>query len=479
MISKVFSLKKKRRITKLLPFIFSFLSSAIGIILNFILARAFGSDNYGEIQYLVSLATTASSFMTFGLSWIVVRDAKNENRSSQIINSVFTIFFFLAIFEAPIVFFTLYNFTKITHDNYLFSLLVVIVAVIIGTNTLGASYFQGRGKYHISILVSNFFPKLCMLIMTIFFLVIGKIMNFQENYLIFYLIFYGISSLIILKKLFKKTEIKITKSEGLSIFFFFGVTMTYSLSGELTKIFQTTFFNNPASTGIISLSITLIAFVGIITNVITDMIKPYFAKLKRENDYEGILNTYRLNTRLTSYICIPFYIFMITQGSKFLSFFGPSYTIYPYLIIMLAFRSLVADITGPSGTMLSMIGKEKIELINGFINIGTFVLFAFIFSNDEVYGLCFALLLSTIVVNITKYIEVWVLFRKTPLDIKTLITLLVIAVIDFFAIFFLKFIGNMWIWLIVAISVGLLTIGVNFLVSLYRKDLRAFFKINV
>ena len=479
MISKVFSLKKKRRITKLLPFIFSFLSSAIGIILNFILARAFGSDNYGEIQYLVSLATTASSFMTFGLSWIVVRDAKNENRSSQIINSVFTIFFFLAIFEAPIVFFILYNFTKITHDNYLFSLLVVIVAVIIGTNTLGASYFQGRGKYHISILVSNFFPKLCMLIMTIFFLVIGKIMNFQENYLIFYLIFYGISSLIILKKLFKKTEIKITKSEGLSIFFFFGVTMTYSLSGELTKIFQTTFFNNPASTGIISLSITLIAFVGIITNVITDMTKPYFAKLKRENDYEGILNTYRLNTRLTSYICIPFYIFMITQGSKFLSFFGPSYTIYPYLIIMLAFRSLVADITGPSGTMLSMIGKEKIELINGFINIGTFVLFAFIFSNDEVYGLCFALLLSTIVVNITKYIEVWVLFRKTPLDIKTLITLLVIAVIDFFAIFFLKFIGNMWIWLIVAISVGLLTIGVNFLVSLYRKDLRAFFKINV
>jgi len=170
---------------------------------------------------------------------------------------------------------------------------------------------------------------------------------------------------------------------------------------------------------------------------------------------------------------------MITQGSKFLSFFGPSYTIYPYLIIMLAFRSLVADITGPSGTMLSMIGKEKIELINGFINIGTFVLFAFIFSNDEVYGLCFALLLSTIVVNITKYIEIWVLFRKTPLDIKTLITLLVIAVIDFFAIFFLKFIGNMWIWLIVAISVGLLTIGVNFLVSLYRKDLRAFFKINV
>ena len=138
MISKVFSLKKKRRITKLLPFIFSFLSSAIGIILNFILARAFGSDNYGEIQYLVSLATTASSFMTFGLSWIVVRDAKNENRSSQFINSVFTIFFFLAIFEAPIVFFILYNFTKITHDNYLFSLLVVIVAVIIGTNTIAS-----------------------------------------------------------------------------------------------------------------------------------------------------------------------------------------------------------------------------------------------------------------------------------------------------------------------------------------------------
>jgi hypothetical protein len=122
--------------------------------------------------------------------------------------------------------------------------------------------------------------------------------------------------------------------------------------------------------------------------------------------------------------------------------------------------------------MLSMIGKEKWELFNGIVNLISFVLFAYIFSNDIIYGLCYALLFSTLLVNILKYIETWILFKQNPLDIKTITTLIIVFCVDFCAIFFLRNIDNWILWLIVGIVVGIITIGTNFLITLYRDDFR-------
>ena len=118
-----------------------------------------------------------------------------------------------------------------------------------------------------------------------------------------------------------------------------------------------------------------------------------------------------------------------------------------------------------------MKGKEKWELYNGFLYFAVYIAAVFIFSYDKVYGLSFALLFAQIVVNIAKYIETWIIFKRNPLDIKTIFTLLIILVVDFGIVFILRFLQlSLYLWMAIGIVVGVGIVILNcFILSLYRK----------
>ncbi len=470
---------KSEKFKNILPFIFSIISAFFGFGFNFVLARFLGSSVYGDLQYLVSIATTFSSFFVFGLSYFVIREAKNSVHNGQLMDKVFTFFFFLLAFLTPILFYILYNYTTGLENNLNLSLLILAVAIVMSVNTLGASYYQGIGKYHESIFIENILPKLAMFVLTFVFLGFGKLVYFSENYLLYYLVIYGLIAIFILRKFFHKLSLTLTKKEYLSISFFFGVTITYSLTTNLTKIFQGAFFNNSQVLGVISVSLSMLQLLSVVTGVVNNLTKPLYAKLKREGDISGLIDIYRLSTRVNSYVCIPFYIFLITQSENFLLFFGSSYTIYPLILIILTTQSAVNELSGPTGTMLSMTGNEKYELLNGAIKLGVFSICCFIFSYDPIYGLCNALLVSEIIVNLTKYIEVWAIFKRSPMNVKTIFGMLLICLFDFLAIFFLRYISNYWLWFVISLVVGLAVICANFIVGLHKNDFKKIMKIGV
>lgn len=454
----------------ILPYLLSSIGFLLGIVLNFILARVLGAEQYGEIQYSLSIAMTFSSIIIFGLTWYVIREAKSDKHQGQLMNKAFSLMFTIAIFVLPILYHIITNYLGYGVTSLTVSIL--ITAVVMSINSLGSAYFQGMGKYSITLIIDNIVPKLFILIVTIIFMAISQMELFQKLYINFYLLIYGIVAIIILKLTYKKINLKFNKNELISISFFFGVTITYSLTTNLMKVFQGSLYDDKVALAIISISLILVGFINIFTNVIMNIAKPLFARLRRENNESELINAYRFITRVTCYISVPFYIFLLTQGQNFLYIFGKSYLQYPTIIILLSAKAFVADISGPNGTMLSMIGKEKWELFNGIVNLISFVLFAYIFSNDIIYGLCYALLFSTLLVNILKYIETWILFKQNPLDIKTITTLIIVFCVDFCSIFFLRNIDNWIIWLIVGIVVGIITIGTNFLITLYRDDFR-------
>ena len=70
--------------TNLKTYFLSIASSIIGIGLNFFLAHVLQAEAYGEIQYLVSISTTISNFLLFGLSSFLIKESKNINNKNSI-----------------------------------------------------------------------------------------------------------------------------------------------------------------------------------------------------------------------------------------------------------------------------------------------------------------------------------------------------------------------------------------------------------
>lgn len=465
-------LNKFKKVRNIAIYLLSFTASLIGIGLNFFLARVLEAEYFGRIQYLVALSTTCSQLLIFGLNMFLIRESKNEKQRGEVVNKCFSLFLGIVLFFVPIIYFVLSHYVSVTSNNLLISSLVTIVAVLMGANTLITSYFQGSGKYHLSIIFENLLPKLMLLITAVVFLLIGKMMDFQDNYLIFYIIFYSIIAIPFIVILFRKINFSFTRAELGSVVFFFGVTVTYSLGNNLTKVLQGGFYKNNIALGIISVSISIISLVRVFTSVLDNMIKPIFAKKGRENDIDGLLETYRFETRTNSYVSIPLFLFFVFNPTHFLSIFGDSYLEYPRILTIIALANAVSDLTGSNGTLLAMTGKERWELFNGLLYFGVYFLSIFVFSFDKVYGLCYALLVAQISVNIAKYVEVWLIYKHNPLNNKTLISILITILINGIPIFALQYLSiNNVLWLVVGGCIGVVLVILNFFViSLYRKN---------
>ena len=464
-------MKSRVRLKNIWIYILSFSASAFGIALNFFLARVLEADLFGKLQYLIALCTTCSQLLIFGINSFLIREAKNEKRNKSLVSDCYTLFFVIVLFVAPIMFYFLYNHVAYTSFNFVLTILVIAVSFLMGLSALISAYYQGSDKYHISVILENLIPKFILFALSVLFFAIGKIFEFQKNYLLIYLIIYLAIAIPLFIKTFRGFSFKLKLVDIKSICFFFGVTATYSLGNNLTKVLQGGLYKNTVALGIISISLSIVSLVTIFTNVLSNIIKPIYAKKSREKDADGLLNDYRFNTRLNSYICIPLYLFFILHARNFLYIFGESYTVFPVILILIALTNMINDLTGPNGTMLSMIGKEKWELFNGLLYFAVYFACVFIFSFDEITGLCFALLIGQIAVNVAKFLEISVIFKKFPLDLKTIFTELLIIGVNFGVIFVLRFISSFALWLVLGILVGIVLVFVNcFILSFYRKS---------
>lgn len=449
---------------------FSLISACVGIGLNFFLAKVLEAEKYGELQFYVSLSVLLANIFIFGLNSFLIREAKNNEQKSNVLNKCFTLYFLIFLFVLPIVFFVLYNFVSRTSSNAFLIFAIICVSFLMGISMLFTSYWQGSGKYHLSILFENFIPKFVLLILAILFFAFGKIFEFSEKYLLFYIIVYGAIAIPLSVHLIKGLNLSFRRSELISLLFFFGVAFTYNIGNELTKVLEGGLYNNNIVLATIAISTSIINLVSIFTNVLNNLTKPIFAKYARENNIDDLMDVYRFNTRMNAYIAVPFYLFFVFFSSNFLSLFGETYLQYPMILTIMAIANAVVTLTGPNGTMLAMTGHEKWELFNGLLYFGVYIAFVFVFSFDPIYGLTIALLLGQIIVNVAKFIETAIIFKRIPLDGKTLLSILIVLVVNGGLIFALSFIKIFWLWLVVGIILGICLILCNiFVITLYRK----------
>lgn len=474
------TISHKLKTTNIKAYIFSIFATVIGLSLNFLLARVLQAEKYGSLQFIVSLFSTISSILIFGFTSFIVREVGTSNNPKTIMSNCYSLYIALSIFLFPIIFYVLFNYIGQTNGDCFNCVLIILTAFLMGIDSLFTSYFLGKGKYHFSIVFETILPKGIILLFSIISFALNKVSIIYNNYLLIYFSIYLIISLLALIKLFRGFNISFKKEDIITISFFYGTTITYSLTSNMVKVLQGAVYNNNVALAIISVSSSIIALVNVFTNVLNNITKPIYAFHYKRNDIDSLIKTYRFATRTNSYIAMPLFLFFITQGFHFLSFFGDSYLEYPLIIVILSISSMVSCITGPNGTMLSMAGKEKYELFNGVTHFSVFIVSAFLFSFNPVYGLCFSFLFSEITVNILKFVEVWFFYKRPPLDIKTILSLSIILVVDFGCIFFLRYIDKTIVWFSVGLIVGIAVVVLNFILSFYgRKDFKMLLKSNL
>lgn len=464
----------------LCTYFLSVLASIFGVALNFSLAKILKAEAYGNFQFYISIITTTSNFLIFGLNTFLIREAKNNKVATDIFSKCVSLYTCTFLFGLPIIYFVLNNFVLENDKGFLFAITLIFVSFLFGLNVLISSYNQGKGKLHLSIIFETLIPKLFLTLSVFILLFFGKINFFEENFLVFYLIIYFVIVTFFIIKLFKKISFSFSFADIKSIVFFFGITINYTLASNLTKVFQGVVFNDFITLGIISISLSVMNLVDVFTNVFTNICKPIFAKLHREGKGEQILDLYNLNTRVSSYIALPMYIFLFSQSANVLLFFDESYIAHPEIMQILVLYSAVSCLTGPNGTMLSMTGKEKWEFFNGVIYVVSFLGFVVLFRNDPILGLSLSLCLGQVVVNIAKYIEVWTFSKKPPLSLKTILILVLVCLVDFALIFWLRFLNNYILWIILSVLMVLTSILLNTIIlPITRKDVREMLKLKL
>lgn len=125
----------------------------------------------------------------------------------------------------------------------------------------------------------------------------------------------------------------------------------------------------------------------------------------------------------------------MVQSQSLLSLVDSGYAPYFLLLILMSAGTLFANVTGPNGGMLAMANHEKIEIVNGIINIAVFVICAFAFRFLDQYlgggtGLALATLVAIFLVNLVKLIEIRVVYKTNPYPLQLVVHLLILMVVS-------------------------------------------------
>lgn len=438
---------------KLFPIIISGVIAVISFLTTFLIAKPLGPVIYGRLQTYVGTIQTLSLVSSLGLNLFFTKKIQFEHNKKGFFTKWFLLMCFWSLIIFPLYFLIAVFWLK-TISNHLFILFVCIASFFNGVVIIVSGYYLGNYQPTKSSIFESLIVKLGLFLFSLICVTVLNIVNdFPEYYLIGYLIIYIVLGVYFIIHLFRKTQLKFSKQEILSLASFFALSCTYSLNSSLSKVIGAEFYENYGLVGAYSVSLQIVSIASLFAGVITTMAKPRFASLTF--DHEKLFSYYRMITRINAFIVIPFCLGFIIQAKPILQIIGPDYVDYFGILIILCIGTILTNLSGPIGGLLAMAGHEKLELFNGLINFGTFIISAFALKGIGIYGLALANVIAIISTEVMKFIEVKKVYNRYSFTIKNLIHFLIIALISGSVFFVISLIPNIFILFTVDIIVGL------------------------
>lgn len=472
---KATEIAKKFSVNKIIPLVVSALSAVISLLTTYFIAKPLGPALYGKVQFYIGVAQILSVVGALGLNDFLTKNIQFAPDKKGAISKYIVLMALWNTIVFPLYVVVAFFFLKTFEQNWIVILAVGCMSLALSLLNVIGSYFLGIFQQGKSALLTSLLPKCLILLGSIILIYLLKMTDaFSSNYVYLCLAIYVILDVVLLIGLLKRVNFKFTKPEILQLLVFFAIACTYGLNTSLAKVIGSEYYNKMDAVGAYALSAQIITIATLFSSTITSISKPFFAALKDKP--EELMDYFRKVTRINAFIVIPFCMGFIIQASTLLSIFGDDYVPFNAILIILCISTLIANLTGPNGGLLAMSGHEKLELVNGFVNIGTFLGFAFSFKGLGLNGLAWATLASDCATHLLKFIEVWAVYKKCPYNWKLLLHFSIMIVVSGGVFFLLNLIPNMPIRLFSDAVFGTALIFGFLIINPNKNDKYFFFK---
>jgi len=469
--------KSKINFDRILPILLSALAALFSMLTSLLIAKPLGNELYGVIQYYLGIMTTVSIIVGFGISFVLIKSSQFQDNPKAFFTKYLILFDIISAIGLPIFYLIAYFFLANINQNILLIFMLYGGAYCTAYDGLLGGYLLGTKKATISTAITSFVPKLALFVSSLLILKLLGNDKLVQYYVPLYFVVYFLSCVPYSLFLIRKTPFKFQKGDLLSVATFFALVATQSLNTSLSKVIQGQYDayqteSGHSYTGILGLSFQIMSLATLFASTVVTLAQPIFAEINASGNKAQLINQYRTVLRVNSYISIPFCIALMVEVKPVLGIFGQTYSGFENIVffLLISASTLLSTVCGPCGTLLTFSGHEKIQIINGLVYIGVFVIVGIPLKTLTIYGIPIAYFIATVLVEAAKMVELGVFYKTLPVDLKSVLTLLAIGALSFAIFFGLSFINNFYLWAILNLIIGASFILMCFLLTPFKQD---------
>ena len=393
------------------------------------ITRTIGADLFGKYSLSKSIFDVLAVFAVFGLNTGVVRltskyTALREPRSvkgtllsgiaiTSALSAVIVLaILFLAPFLARRAFDNVEGIDLVLRVHFIglpfFALMMVILGYTQGLKTLKYSALVeliARPVIRLVVILSLFLVGL-----KLFAVVFGSIISFFMAALMAFYFARKISPFN-----FGKTRTKLVTRE----LFFYSLPLVLARFMNVTISRSNTilvgFFKDSTSTGLFGAAVMLSPFISLSLISFGKIFAPVISELWEKQEHAELQQTFKTVSKWILSLGYPVFLIIMLFSPSLLLVFGPDFVKAGTTLRLLALGQMVNAAVGPAGFMLSMTGRQKLNMFNS-IGLAALNIVLNIVMIPK-YGIAGAALATTIalgLINLARVIEVKILYGFTP-----------------------------------------------------------------
>lgn len=398
---------------------FNVIGALFALLTQFIAAKLLGVVEFGKWNYFIGMVNSMIFLFSFGISFYFPTILQNSINPREIFSKIFFGFTILFVLIFPIYLYV----SNITFEyNFLLILLSSYALISIGYYR---AFLIGLNKTEVSAKINNFYLKVFILIL---FLIIYLLFDRSSLSLIYAnLLGHFVLLLVVLKKNLKKVSPSILFLK--ESFYFYLIQLFYGFFNEYSKVIQADLFDYE-TVSFLSIALIISQVIILFSQNIANVSMPLFNKLYQKKNFNEMKKVFRNVTRLNAFFLLPLFFLLFFNSNLILSMIDEDYVGGTLMLRIILVGTLFGSLVGPNGSLLLMTNKSKYELANGILKISCFLIILNSYSKNYIWGLALCITLSEIIVNSSKAIQVYLLYKILPYNQKDAIYLSVIGIIS-------------------------------------------------
>ncbi len=196
-----------------------------------------------------------------------------------------------------------------------------------------------------------------------------------------------------------------------------------------SDIFVMGVYRPAAEVGVYSIAWALAQGVSMPTDALGASLAPSFSALMGKGDLDALRRLFHTSTRWLALLGGLVGLALILAGQPVLHLFGRDFRDGFVVLCILAAGQMFSALLGANGTLITMTGHPKMNLLNSFcLGIGNLGLSLVLVPRFGGPGAAAAAAASLVIVNLARAVEIWIILKIGPWDRTILKPMLILIV---------------------------------------------------